>query len=458
MPWYTKAPIPTARVHLAAFVLSGVGYAVGGYGSSGSTPENLNEAYNPSTNSWSTKAAMPTGRRYHAAFAIANTGYVVGGQGSTSLADNTAYDPLTNAWSAKAAMPTDRRAHAAFSISGFGYVVGGMTGVSWTAANVAYDPLTDTWSTKTSMPTARRYPAAFTIASTGYVVGGELTYGYSAANEAYNPSTDTWSAGASMPTARYALAAFALSGFGYAVGGNAGYGALSVNEAYNPSTNTWSTQPAIPTARWAPAFFAIDDVGFVAGGGGDSGIVDTLEAYTPPVLQNAAATVAGLSSSTIRLARRGVHRAILESRAACTVYSARKTKGQTQLGGYSSIFVRLPGPVFASASSTGLSILTSQLNITIPGRAAHTNRTDSIAAMVSRLCMLGSSMRGSTSANVSPSRRRFAATLVKGRAALSVQPAPPSPFLGPLAPGSRTGKRVRLGLSCPVCIVHVAPR
>jgi hypothetical protein len=432
MPWYTKAPIPTARVHLAAFVLSGVGYAVGGYGSSGSTPENLNEAYNPSTNSWSTKAAMPTGRRYHAAFAIANTGYVVGGQGSTSLADNTAYDPLTNAWSAKAAMPTDRRAHAAFSISGFGYVVGGMTGVSWTAANVAYDPLTDTWSTKASMPTARRYPAAFTIASTGYVVGGELTYGYSAANEAYNPSTDTWSAGASMPTARYALAAFALSGFGYAVGGNAGYGALSVNEAYNPSTNTWSTQPAIPTARWAPAFFAIDDVGFVAGGGGDSGIVDTLEAYTPPVLQNAAATVAGLSSSTIRLARRGIHRATVASRAACTVYGARRARGETRSTGRSSISVRLPGPVVIGASSTGLSVLSSRLSKTASGYVVYANRTTDITTRINLLSALGVLASGSTRAAISSSRNRLVSALTASGSALTVLPAPPLPILGPL--------------------------
>ena len=58
--WTTKAPMPTPRTGLAAGVVNGILYAVGG--NDGVSFLGTVEAYDPATNTWTTKASMPTVR------------------------------------------------------------------------------------------------------------------------------------------------------------------------------------------------------------------------------------------------------------------------------------------------------------------------------------------------------------------------------------------------------------
>src|SRR5580700_2020353 len=58
--WTTRAPMPTARVGLAAVVVNNILYTVGGGSAVGGG--NKLEAYDPVTNTWTTKAPMPTAR------------------------------------------------------------------------------------------------------------------------------------------------------------------------------------------------------------------------------------------------------------------------------------------------------------------------------------------------------------------------------------------------------------
>ena len=88
--WEEREPMPTARRNLAAGVIDGVLYVVGGYNSS---VTDKNEAYNPSTNTWSTKANMPTARYGLAAGVIDSVLYVVGGYISSATNENEAYNP-----------------------------------------------------------------------------------------------------------------------------------------------------------------------------------------------------------------------------------------------------------------------------------------------------------------------------------------------------------------------------
>jgi ribosomal protein L18 len=435
MPWYIKTPMPTARNVLAAFAISGIGYAVGGQTSSGLTT--ANQGYDPSTDTWSNKDPMPTPREFLAGFAISGIGYAVGGQTSSSLiAYNEAYNPSTNTWSTKASMPTARAGFATFVISGIGYAVGGFTSSGATSANEAYNPSTNTWSTKASMPTARGFLAGFAISGIGYAVGGELQSGGStSANEAYNPSTNTWSTKASMSTARIAFAAFAISGIGYAVGGYTGP-VLAINEAYNPSTNTWSTKDSMPTARGYLAGFVIDDIGYGYAVGGSTTTepyyLNTNEAFTPFILREAGATLAGASSSTTRVARLGVHRATSSSRAVCTVYGAKIANGRIQSSGRSSTFVRLPGPIYAGALSTGLSTVTSRVNRVVSGSTVYTNRTTDITLRAGFLIVLNLLLNGVTRATTLSTRNRIGSILTIGISRLTVVPTPPLPPLGPL--------------------------
>jgi hypothetical protein len=63
--WTTVAPMPTARLALAAVTgTDGTIYAIGGEDWNGFTrvPFSNMEAYNPATNTWKTLASMPTAR------------------------------------------------------------------------------------------------------------------------------------------------------------------------------------------------------------------------------------------------------------------------------------------------------------------------------------------------------------------------------------------------------------
>src|SRR5882762_967165 len=70
--WTTKAPMPTARTQLAAGVVNGIVYAIGGFTSS---QISTNEAYDPIANTWAAKAPMPSARNL-----AATNGAVVGGK------------------------------------------------------------------------------------------------------------------------------------------------------------------------------------------------------------------------------------------------------------------------------------------------------------------------------------------------------------------------------------------
>ncbi|MEW6609216.1 MAG: kelch repeat-containing protein [bacterium] len=70
LEWKTKAPMPTARDSLAAAVLNGKIYAIGGQEGEGGKKLNVVEEFDPSigpNGTWTTKAPMPTGRYFLAA-------------------------------------------------------------------------------------------------------------------------------------------------------------------------------------------------------------------------------------------------------------------------------------------------------------------------------------------------------------------------------------------------------
>lgn len=94
--WDTKAPMPTARSDLAAGIIDGRLYVVGGFPGPG-TGADL-EVYDPISDRWSAKAMMPTPRGDLAAAVLSNKLYAVGGTslpGQTPLAALEEYTPST---------------------------------------------------------------------------------------------------------------------------------------------------------------------------------------------------------------------------------------------------------------------------------------------------------------------------------------------------------------------------
>ena len=112
--------MPTARGYLAAGVVNGALYAVGGIYDGDNIALKTVEAYDYTTNTWTAKAHMPTARTALAAGTVNGILYVIGGYGSNDASTKVdAYDPTTDSWTAKANMPTGRAFLAAASSTAY---------------------------------------------------------------------------------------------------------------------------------------------------------------------------------------------------------------------------------------------------------------------------------------------------------------------------------------------------
>ena len=83
--------------------------------------EDLVEEYDPSTNSWVSVASMPTARSGLAAAVVNGKIYAMGGRSGPSIPSIDTvevYDPGTNTWSNAAPMPTARNLHRAVAVNG----------------------------------------------------------------------------------------------------------------------------------------------------------------------------------------------------------------------------------------------------------------------------------------------------------------------------------------------------
>ncbi len=324
--WTTKAVMPTARYNLAAAVVGGKLYAVGGY-NTGAAATTLNEEYDPAANSWATKSAMPTARTLLAAAAAGGKLYALAGYNGvdTNLTTNEEYDPAANSWSTKAALSA-RNNLAAVNVGGKLYAVGGYFGGSNLTTNEEYDPATNSWTARSAMSTARSGLAAAAVGGKLYAVGGD---GGSTlrTNEEYNPATNSWATRAVMPTARANLAATVVGGKLYAVGG-------SVNEEYDPASNSWATRSAMPTVRYNLAAAAVGGKLYAIGGGGSGLAVN--EEYDPGFSQKFAGLSPNVQYSFKAQARNSAGRLGVES---ATVSTYTLAAASTSLSGQTFTFV-----------------------------------------------------------------------------------------------------------------------
>ena len=123
----------SARAYHATAVIDGLLYTIGGDVSSSysSSYSSSSERYDPAQNAWSPIASMGTTRNNLAAAVIDGLLYAIGGyDGSSRLSSGERFDPAANAWSPIASMGTARAYHAAAVIDGLMYAIGGEDGSS----------------------------------------------------------------------------------------------------------------------------------------------------------------------------------------------------------------------------------------------------------------------------------------------------------------------------------------
>jgi hypothetical protein len=142
--WTTVEPMPTPVSYHTSAVVDNKIYIIGG-----AVNVTLNQIYNPETDTWSSGASLPTGLDQAAAGVTAGTTatqriYVIGGKQNLDAVNlNQVYDPETDTWVVGPAMQTARFGLGVAVVNDSLYAIGGREG--WfgfpiSAANERYIP------------------------------------------------------------------------------------------------------------------------------------------------------------------------------------------------------------------------------------------------------------------------------------------------------------------------------
>jgi len=274
--WETRQPMPTARYGMAVAAGGSLLYAVGGYGGSRLT---LNEMYDPRGDTWTAKTSMVNARNGTYGAALDGWVYVVGGyNGVSRLNIVEGYDVLADTWYTLPLLATQRTVPAAVGLNGKLYVFGGFDGTNYHRMVERYDPGTSTWDTVAPMPTGRCGLAAAALDGKIYVMGGWVGSNPTRTElEMYDPAGDSWVVLAPMPTGRMYLTAATLNGHILAIGGQLTFSGpqTGVVEAYNPATGEWTAENPMQVSRGSVGAAAIDGHVYAVGGWtGSSALAD----------------------------------------------------------------------------------------------------------------------------------------------------------------------------------------
>jgi len=139
--------------------------------------------YDPANDTYTQKAGMPTPRNWSTCATVGSKIYLIGGDspnisGSNPTNVNEVYDPATDTWETKRVMPNfvwgATRENPV--INGKIYVVNGMDGINFYNSNFIYDPVSNSWEAKSSASHARDGIACAVISDKLYVVGGRADF------------------------------------------------------------------------------------------------------------------------------------------------------------------------------------------------------------------------------------------------------------------------------------------
>jgi hypothetical protein len=251
--WITKTPMPTGRSGFAIAVYKNQIYVIGGTVGSGYIGNN--EVYDPATDTWQTKASMITPRADLCASVVDDKIYLMGGKKYSSESPtfysetniNEVYDPATNTWSTvSSVMPIGVQGYSSAVLNDKIFIIGGsrepvsIDNTVITDATQVFNPKTGEWSVSAKLPSVNSYGAA--AATEGYMVPQRIFYigGFSISEftgltRVYFPENNSWTTAEPMPTARAYLSIAVVNDVLYAIGGFDGKNWLNTNEQYKPA-------------------------------------------------------------------------------------------------------------------------------------------------------------------------------------------------------------------------------
>jgi N-acetylneuraminic acid mutarotase len=251
--WRSKQHMPGPLAWFGTAVYQDEIYVMGGaWGLAGSEKNDV-WVYDPAANTWTIERPMPTARGGMDANVVDGKIYVVGGSAADALDStvdvvldvNEVYDPVSDTWSIKTPIPTPVFDYASAVVDSKIYVIGGLapndTLIMRVNLNQIYDPATDTWSLGSPLPNNQTSISAG--ATTGVMAPRRIYVIGDGVNEVYNPANDSWTSGEPIPNSTDRLTNLAdaeitvVNDQLYALGGvykdaNGNY--YSVSEQYTP--------------------------------------------------------------------------------------------------------------------------------------------------------------------------------------------------------------------------------
>ena len=240
--WTTAARTGLPRQEVSYVEANGKLYLAGGR-------TNVQQVYNPATNTWSTVAPLPAPQPLDHIQTAAVNGkiYYIGGMSawpSQSVDTVYVYDVASNTFSVGAPMlpGRDRGAGAIAAVGDKIYVAGGVHDGTTVAWFDVYDTTARSWSRLPDLPHRRDHFQGAVVDGRFWAIGGRISaaatrVGY---NEAFDLGTGTWTAGfAPLPTLRGGFATAVFGSEIAVIGGEGGGATFDEVEAYDTRTNTW---------------------------------------------------------------------------------------------------------------------------------------------------------------------------------------------------------------------------
>ena len=276
-----------ARGGLGVAVVAGKIYAIGGQPGSSRSSIDINEEYDHATDVWVFKEPMPTARSDFAVATYNNKIYCIGGEklvvtfesgvwNSSELFVldvNEVYDPVTDTWETKAPIPTAKPATTATVVDNKIYVFGGQSNELW-----VYDPEIDSWSNKTSLPATLSLvnggssSASVVVNDKIHVIGA---FPLANSHQIYDLQNDSWRFGSPVISGyNFAVAGATTGEYApkriYVYGTNSQYWELGgpdfFAQSYDPVTGNWTTCTSMPTGRINAGVVVLNDTLYIIGG------------------------------------------------------------------------------------------------------------------------------------------------------------------------------------------------
>ncbi|HEX9696689.1 MAG TPA: kelch repeat-containing protein [Actinomycetota bacterium] len=244
--WRALAEAPEPRQEVAAALLDGKVYVVGGLTASGAT--NRVDIYDVAADTWADGPPLPVALHHAMAAAFGGAIVVIGGFDAQSRPVDSVFRLSGGAWVEDRPLRRPRAAGAAIVEGSRLFVLGGQGAGSLVAP--VEELVAGTWVDRAAIPTPRHHVAAASDGTWIYVSGGRTPAGGSgpdrnvAAFERFNIAENRWVQAPPVPTARSGHGSGFIDGSVIVTGGEdpaAGSGQPSIasTERYDPAKGVW---------------------------------------------------------------------------------------------------------------------------------------------------------------------------------------------------------------------------